>query len=136
VEAVAQNIDIMPTVLELLDVDVSGLELQGSSLLPVIEGGAAVNSVAFSLQYPFCSADDGRFKLIASLDDGTRLLFDLSQDAGERHDLAPTDADLVSRLQGQLRPWIASEVMTEGGQRGLDSLEGSRELLKALGYLE
>jgi arylsulfatase A-like enzyme len=131
-----QNLDVVPTVLELLGLPaISGAE--GRSLAPLAggekKGGSAL---AFAMQDVYRSAADERFKVILDLRQRRRTrFFDLVEDPGETRNLLgrerPAFRDLYGALQRQLEA-------TEGavGQRG--AIEAARERmrqLRALGYL-
>lgn len=131
VAGAVENLDVVPTILELLG-QPTPAGLQGTSLVPQL-AGAAPAGLAFSLQYPWAAADDGRFKLMIDLAHGSRQLFDLAVDPGETTDVAVLEADAMARLEGPLHDWVAREV---DAVRDRPALAGSLDQLRALGYLQ
>jgi hypothetical protein len=55
---------------------------------------------------PCCGLRDGRWKLIHFFEDDRDVLYDLSVDLGEHHDLAAERPDEVSRLRSTLDAWL------------------------------
>jgi arylsulfatase A-like enzyme len=123
------SIDLMPTILDLLDVvpadisppdtDKAGInsagidmrdvkkQLRGTSLVPAMQGEPARRN-CFSetdyREYTFKRSiirPDG-WKLIVTLETKSRELYDLNTDPGETSDLAASDPKLADDLQSQL----------------------------------
>ena len=67
------------------------------------------------------------------LREGTRAMYDLADDPGERRDVIrdARSAAALRRLRAELRGWIAR---TEG-EAGLGLSEEAQQRLQALGYL-
>jgi arylsulfatase A-like enzyme len=89
----ASMIDLMPTILELVDLD-AGPQAQGRSLAPAIWSDAPPrpdNNFRNVLRTP-------RYKLLAD----EKKLYDLLEDPGEQVDLYRARPDLVERLEAQL----------------------------------
>jgi len=144
VTEVAQHIDLLPTLLDELGLDLPG-HLEGRSLLPLIEGvetaGATDGRRVFShLQlYGLLNLSvvvDG-WKLI-SIREGertvSRQLYDLRSDPGEKDDLADRLPIRTEVLEGLLdarlrdsEAWSSQEIVLDA------ELE---ESLRALGYLD
>lgn len=131
--APVQHVDVVPTLLELLGVEPEGAALEGRSLVPLLEGEPLPDGLAFATIDTLRSVTDGRRKLILDLRRGTREMYDLAADPGERHDVArdPRSAAALRRLRAELRGWIAR---TEG-ETGLGPSEEAQRRLEALGYL-
>ena len=55
---------------------------------------------------PCCGMRDGRWKLIHFFEDGRDVLYDLSIDMGEQHDLAAEQPAAVARLRTTLDAWL------------------------------
>ncbi|MFT7463005.1 MAG: arylsulfatase A-like enzyme [Pseudohongiellaceae bacterium] len=69
---------------------------------------------------PFSAMRWGRFKLIyRHLDRGFEL-YDLQVDLGERHDLAPSQPELLQQLAGDLKRWLRRS----GAQMSIDEESG------------
>jgi len=101
-----QNLDIVPTILDYLEIDSEGLDFEGTSLLPLLEGKEPEQIFAFADQLELRSADDGRFHLIFNVEDGRATLFDLSSDPGEQFDLFQSDHPEAMRLSDALDGWL------------------------------
>jgi hypothetical protein len=104
-----QHVDVMPTVLELLGLE-RPAHLEGVSLLPLIEGVAPSERIAFAkgLNHSMTERDcyvarTEDWKLIWWLEDGRTALFDLSADPGEAVDLSAEAPDVHDELLGALR---------------------------------
>ncbi len=153
VEGAVEAIDFLPTILALLGVEPpEGLEIEGRSLLPLIEGEEPgkkfVYSTAQAMRWRY--GDRGylvdtdhqiktvrtdRWKLIRypGQDEDYLELYDLSQDPGETENVADQFPETRDDLLRKLRSW------EQGWETGV---EPSRELdpevakrLRALGYL-
>ncbi|WP_233903169.1 sulfatase-like hydrolase/transferase [Stieleria maiorica] len=106
-------LDIFPTVLAAcqIDSDVTA-KLDGVNLLPFLKGEneSRPHETLFwryamdGDRYGY-AVRDGDDKLVISQYKQKSLLFDLSQDPGERHDLAESNPGLVERLTGLIRDW-------------------------------
>ena len=134
----AQNLDIVPTLLDYLDLEVEGLRLDGRSLEPAIEDGLEVADLQLALQGPLRSASDGRFKLVHDLGrrgaDGLAL-YDLKADPDETRDVAAGERRAFGRLRRLLAAWLAA-VEPGGGGDAVREAEEAERRLRSLGYLE
>lgn len=129
--SLVQNLDVMPTLLDLLGVDEPGLAMDGVSLRPTLESDEPVRRFTSSLQGVARTLRVGRWKLIAGTESDARLLFDLDADPGETRDLAAREpalardmADTLDRLLQQI----------DGGAAA-DTARGIEDHLRRLGYL-
>ena len=132
VDALAQMVDVMPTLLELLGIT-PPVGVQGKSLLPAVESGAVVNELVFAgarfnharkKRHPFFWAEtlnesvrSRRWKLIRELVHPaakgwevieaaeTFELYDMAEDLGEQVDVAALHPDVTERLKGELAAW-------------------------------
>ncbi|HLE85725.1 MAG TPA: sulfatase-like hydrolase/transferase, partial [Thermoanaerobaculia bacterium] len=125
----AQNLDVLPTLLDYLGVPADGLGLEGRSLRPAIEDGREVNRYVFALQGRSRAISDGRWTLIQDGETGESRLFDLETDPGETRDLAASRPAEAERLREVLLRWIEHQ----GG--ALRASEEVEEHLRAVGYL-
>lgn len=131
ITAQVQNLDLVPTLLDLLGVPLEGRRLEGRSLVPLLEHGEGEHGLSFGMMSAQRSVSDGRHKLIHDLQAGSWHLYDLQVDPGETRDLARSDRRTFTRLRQALLDWIR-EVEGEGGlQRSLEA----EQRLQALGYL-
>jgi arylsulfatase len=131
-QQLALNLDLVPTVLDLLHLPYDAHAFAGRSLRPMIEDNRAVHDVAFAAQGASRVASDGRYKVWLNLTDGSVQAFDLA--AGETVPLRGEGPPEVKRLRAALLRWLADN---EGGSQA-DGLRRAREIeakLKALGYL-
>jgi arylsulfatase A-like enzyme len=130
----AQNLDIVPTLLDYLGIATDGYDFAGRSLRPAMEGEARVNPVQFASQGPLRAATDGRFKLITDLGARRAWLYDLTSDPGERVDVLAQSRRAYAALEQALEAWLER---SEGDQSATLALARETEQqLRALGYLE
>jgi arylsulfatase A-like enzyme len=110
IEDRVSSIDVMPTILDLLDVDVAEpgrKQLRGTSLVSVFRGDPATRDVFAETdyrQYTYKRAivtPDG-WKLIYTLENKSRELYNLVNDPAEARDLAATDAKRADDLEQRL----------------------------------
>jgi arylsulfatase A-like enzyme len=142
-------VDLLPTVLDLLDLSKNPEGAQGVSLAPALQGAArsAADREVFlqrrRYETPTVSghpvAGDkfairkGRWKYIEANEESTRELFDLSKDPGERQNVAahfPAEAD---RLSATIAAWRESHGPDAGHRVSVPA--DSAERLRALGYV-
>ena len=109
-----ERVDLMPTVLDFAGASDSWLELQGRSLLPLLQGAPTTwrrYAFASSKRNEAERADftvdervvqDERWKLHAYLYKDRYELYDLAADPGERRDVAAEHPDVVARLSFEL----------------------------------
>ncbi len=107
--------DFYPTLL-----DIAGLEMRpeqhvdGSSLVPILEGQSSIGREALHWHYPHYSNQGGfpggavrmgPWKLVEDYRDGSVQLFNLEADLGERNDVAAQHPDRVTRMRTELHDW-------------------------------
>ncbi len=103
-----QLIDIMPTILDFLDIQFNE-EAQGKSVVPLIEGNASedFNKYVFSeIGYGFLAVRTEKWKLICYEEECE--LYDLDNDPKESNNLSNKRPDIVSELFLILRKWHIS----------------------------
>lgn len=141
VGAVSRHIDVLPTLLELLDVPVPR-HVQGKSLAASLRGGEdaeprpvfaqaslrAVKTVALE-----SFAEDGWKIIRHELPAAREELYHLASDPGENHDLSGERPDELARL----RAWLAvfRDSLPALAARPARLTDEEREELRALGYL-
>ncbi|MEX1094711.1 MAG: sulfatase-like hydrolase/transferase [Planctomycetales bacterium] len=126
VDAVVQNIDFLPTILEICEVPIPpGTETDGASFLPLMTGKAAEWRKAAFFEFGWArSVRTARWKYIAIRDPrgnastkqtgvyggAADLLFDLQADPSEKKNLFedPAHAGIVKEMQGLLRAHCAT----------------------------
>jgi arylsulfatase A-like enzyme len=104
------NVDIMPTLLDLCDVDPGDHRFDGISLAPLLHGEADnwpdrvmvtdSQRLAHPVKWRKSATMTGRWRLI----NGTEL-YDMDVDPGERHDVAPDYPDVVAQLREGYEQW-------------------------------
>jgi arylsulfatase A-like enzyme len=130
-----QNVDIVPTVLDLVG-EIPPDGLRGASLVSHFGGDCRPRSV-FSEERGI-SIRRGTWKLWQG-DDGVWRLFDLVSDPGEHADRAAIEADTLAALHVALENWRSTlapppEPATPVIAPALDS--AAVEKLQALGYVQ
>ena len=135
------SIDVMPTILELLQVDTSHVKqpLRGVSLVHAMNGGESAHD-CFSetdyREYTFKRSvvtTNGK-KLILTLESKTRELFDLDVDLGETVNIATSQPHLADELEQKLRKHFQSigcDLSTRQWQTGLNPVYPSQAPSKA-----
>ncbi len=150
VTRLAQTVDIFPTLLDVLEIE-SPAELDGESLLPVLDAGVDLATTAYAeAGRAFVGVDPevflpgiaGKQRMLRDQDwkllyipneaEGIVRLYDLKNDPGETKDVASDNPQVVARLRALL-----DAAMQEPGEptpeRELSEEEEAR--LRALGYL-
>ena len=126
-----QNLDLVPTLVDLLGLPLENQGFEGRSLVGRLEGEPARQELAFAAIGSQRSVADGRYKLIADFGNGTWRLFDLRVDPGELRDVATRAPQDLARLRKALLDWVSA---VEGAEGRRESEEAQRRL-RALGYL-
>lgn len=105
VPGVTSQVDVAPTILDLLGLRApSGYE--GTSAL----GNDRRMALLFTdYAAAFVGLRDGRYKFIHQFESGESLLFDLSSDPLEAHDLAACDPQRVAAYRQHLLAWSATQ---------------------------
>ncbi len=138
---IAQNHDIVPTVLSLAGLE--GETFDGEDWTPLMEGEREEDSLRLALcrhgrRYALRGRD---WKMTHNLKTGERKLFDLRQDPGERIDRSSDDPDRLARMDEQLLALIAEvepeDLTGDEGRELMNEMDSeTRERLRALGYLD
>lgn len=132
--ALAENLDIVPTLLDYMGIS-EGQAFDGKSLRPVIEKDQPVRRLSFGMQGVMRTVSDGTHKLTYDLASGRSQLFDLRTDPAEKTDLSSKRPEEAGRLQAALLRWLESR---EGPAASGESRRRAEELekkLRAVGYL-
>jgi len=151
VEPQVQNVDIWPTLFELLGIEFSG-PTDGRSTVPLIEAAASdpprkdepgIPAFAYldrtwgqekAAHAPLVSVQKGDYRLILGSNPESLQLFDTASDPIEQKNIADQHPDVVAELQPQV-----STLMTSTPQWGASPQikldEMYREQLRALGYI-
>jgi len=136
IEAPVQNMDIVPTLVDFLQLDVGPVVFNGSSLMPLILGQESGRRVAFSRQSMWRSVDDGRLKVLLNAREMQYRMFNLHEDPGERNDIFHAADPRAMALTDELHRWMKKSEGGVGRGRVLDADLSTEEQLRALGYLQ
>jgi arylsulfatase A-like enzyme len=110
------TIDLAPTICELCAVPMTDA-IDGVSIVPLLEGKAALARDALYWHYPHYSPQggkaggavrDGNYKLVEFYDSGRRELFNLAGDASESTNLTEPEPAVAERLATNLAAWRES----------------------------
>jgi arylsulfatase A-like enzyme len=157
-DTIVSLVDVMPTILEEAGVEFPGLDIDGKSLVPVIEGKETEDRVfladigdnvlnshipqkiatnenrqKFILNKPF-SQEDLSFFLHPPPDTGPVELYDLRLDPREKSNIAHGRAGLVNQLIRFIEDLYASAQKRKTLKPEID--EALKEQLRALGYIK
>jgi len=111
IDARVSSVDVMPTLLDLLDVsvpDATKAQMRGQSLAPAMRGEAIAPRDVFSetdyraFTYKRSVVSPDGWKLIYTLESKSRELYDLTADPGETTDRAAADPRRADELEGRL----------------------------------
>jgi len=130
-DAMAQHIDIHPTLCELTGTPLPARQLDGKSLAPLLKSGNGVSPHEYLFHqwnrgHPVFTSVSGDSELQASWAvrnaKGHKLtmdgeLYDLSADPGESHNLASQNPGIVQELQAQMNQWFADVTRNQGYSR-------------------
>jgi len=140
-----RNIDIAPTVLELIGVPIPG-EFEGESLLPLIEADAPVpdRTVFADLGEPILtdaieqvSVNDGAWSMARNLDpEGREFLFEWELDPMEDANLIDLEPAQAERLRAVLDAHLAVEAREGTHVEDVSIDPGIAAALRAVGYLQ
>ncbi len=106
------NVDLMPTLLDLCDVDPGAHAFDGRSLAPLLRGDATdwpdrimvtdSQRVTNPIKWRKSATMTGRWRLVNGVE-----LYDMPVDAGQRRDVAAEHPDVVARLREGYEAWWA-----------------------------
>lgn len=131
------SLDLMPTILDLLDVEVTEVaqkQMRGQSLVGAIAGDSLPHDIISETDYRQYTykrsliSPDG-WKLIYTLESRSRELYDLKADAAEQHDLASTRPDKADELEARLFAHYSSighDLKAQSWQPGLNPVYNSQ----------
>ncbi|MFH1622512.1 MAG: sulfatase [Candidatus Omnitrophota bacterium] len=147
VSSVVRSIDIMPTIFDLLNIEKTE-GIMGKSLLPLLESGSTQKDRLFFSEMHLKGAYGKNVHLLSLLKDDWKLIFDLqhnryemydlSNDPGEKNNLAASNTDKLKQLSKVLSEFASLKSLVEGfGQKEPRQVEQSAiENLKSLGYIQ
>ncbi len=130
-----QLVDLLPTLLDLANLSAAGLDLEGVSLRPLLEGRSPTRSFAFADQSRYRAADDGRWQLVLDGVSSITTLFDLVEDPLAQRDLFAAGRPEVDRLGDALNGWLQDTGQWVEFDKALAASRAKEEQLRELGYL-
>ena len=153
VSALTQTVDLLPTICDLYQVPYPRKHVQGSSLLPVLDGEKRdVRDYVFAtseMVWPSYLISDSQWSLILYRGGKMKALYNLGDDPGERRNVIAAHPEVLvkmtaafesfARTQGRPISDFASPLAAaapEPRQPGHKLSEKTRRELKALGYVE
>jgi arylsulfatase A-like enzyme len=107
--------DVLPTVLDILEIDRQKIPLEGRSLLPRMTGGALAQEPEFYITECTWERKHGwrtpQYKLICALEPDFHYkpaveLYDLIKDPGELRNIAAEEPGIVKMLSERLSEWV------------------------------
>ncbi len=136
IDSLAQNLDIVPTVLDYLSIDYEDYDFDGVSLRPAIENNDVVNTHSFSNQNKYRSIIDSKdYKLIKDISENRSELYNIGKDPLEQKDLVDTNRRKLESLTTDLHEWLIDLEGSIASEESLQEAEKIEEELLALGYL-
>jgi arylsulfatase A-like enzyme len=138
IAAPVQNLDLVPTLLDLLGVDTAKFQFEGKSRRDLIEGASPGDKpdYAFAMQGAARSITDAQYKLRFNAQRKQFNLHDLSADPLEQYDVLRENAETFLRLQGALEGWETKVARGKSAQELARVGEEVQDRLRALGYLQ
>jgi arylsulfatase A-like enzyme len=131
-----ENIDLVPTLLDSLDIPTHEQGFEGASLRPLIEGREYPDQYAFSDQGRYEAVADSEFHLIFDRAESTAALFDVAADPLEQHNLFVPGHPAVGPLKAAVSGWLEATGLPAGSLDKLAAAKAQEDQLSALGYLE
>ncbi|MEM7434947.1 MAG: sulfatase [Myxococcota bacterium] len=139
------QIDILPTLLELVGADVP-TRVEGRSLVPLLRPSEATEPLRDDLARrvlfahrrgggEWLAAMDGPWKLIRAGQDRLQL-FDMDSDPNEKNDLSTVETETTEQMSALFAPFDEASFWNSAGVSTFEAGEALREQLRALGYVE
>jgi arylsulfatase A-like enzyme len=135
IDAAVQLVDILPTVLDELEIEAATLPFEGTTLRPLLEGGEAAREFAFTDQSRYRAADDGRWQFILDGVESSATLYDVRADPLEQRDLYTQNPSQAERMGAVLNRWLKDTGQWVRFDEALAASKAKEEELRALGYL-
>jgi len=136
IDTAVQLVDILPTLLDELEIEFAGISVEGTTLRPLLEGGEPVRDFAFANQSKYRAADDGRWQFILDGVESRATLYDLRTDPLEQRDLYTQNHAEADRLGTVLNRWLKDTGQWVRFDEALAASKAKEEELRALGYLQ
>lgn len=142
ISALVQSVDLVPTILDILDFPPLS-EVQGVSLLDLVRSNDpnAFKPVAYFetlhstyAEKRFRGVVIGGWKLIRSEDGSMKKLYHLSKDPGELNDLSGTETERLKALEKVLNRMVVESGKSKDEER-IEVDSQTRDILRSLGYV-
>jgi len=149
-----RSIDIVPTILELLEIPLQGNynfnSVEGESLLKIMEGNTREDRLAYietceevsrknwlHFKRHYVGLRTGNWKLIIDKLNGTKQLYDLKNDPNEIHNLVNQQEEIARELEKKLNDITKMQDKNKIRKTSQTDheIENIKERLKKLGYL-
>jgi arylsulfatase A-like enzyme len=158
IKSAVREVDIMPSILDVLGIDDSGHQFEGQSVLSMLKPGEKDHRVSVGYKFAPRYTDQHQFGYVlrlisANMDDHKLIwkedvhrrkdilqrieLYNLHNDPEEKNNLAENERAVAHRLIEKLDPYYREALKTRLGvigTRGMD--RGLEERLRALGYIK
>jgi len=134
-DKLVQNLDIVPTILDYLDIDYKDYNFDGKSLRPMIEDDVNINEYGYASQNEFRSINSNKYMFIKDIVSNSSELYDLKNDPEEQEDLSETRTKISTRMQTDLYTWLLELEGSVSSEDSIQNAEKIEEELLALGYL-
>jgi arylsulfatase len=136
IKSQAQNIDIVPTILDYLGLTSLDLDLEGRSLRAAIEEDAVVNPYVFTTQGVEVAVSNRDQTLTLNVENGETRLFDRQADPEHDQNLATGATNGWEPLRSQVDQWLSSKPGTPKGEAIARNARRLEDELRALGYIQ
>jgi arylsulfatase A-like enzyme len=141
-------VDVPPTLLDLMHVEVAGTSFQGKSFASDLLGKKEKSHLPIFCETDFVPTDEERkeneshrraivndpWKIIRNLQTGEVELYDLAADPAERVDLSKIRTDVLAQHGSDLDQWMTQIAKNGLEVREIEIRQRSLEQLRALGY--
>ena len=110
--------DYLPTIVDTLGIEMpDSRPLDGISLLPMLQGRmtSRPNPIGFQSRRQV-TLNDNRYKLVTDDRYSKFELYDLTEDPGEKNDIALGEPDIVSRMTATVKTWRESCETSDQGK--------------------
>jgi len=135
VRGTAQLVDVLPTVLDLLEVPVHEEMFDGNSLVSCLHGEDAPSLYTFSNSYRYVVVRGEGYKLIYDLDQGKHELYHLGENGVESENIFWREREIGRKLERVMMEEILRKSLAGRASAVRSDEEKMLDLFKDLGYL-
>ncbi len=133
-----RSIDILPTALDILEIEIPE-QCEGRSLLPLVKGRRDAPRPAIGQRdvpgLGPVSLRSGRWKYYRPEANRRPMLFDMDNDTGEIHNASKDHPEIVADLEQQLAALLAQRPAVQNGEE-VELPDELQDQLRSLGYVE